>query len=99
MNLIRPDFDAVLAPLRNAETVTEADEWPAAAYLGEIRLRYADGRRGTIYLKQALDNPRDVSSPMRVFMVIGKNRYRACTLKELRTVARPCAERGTPVAR
>jgi hypothetical protein len=98
VNLIRPDFEVMLQPLRDAQPADPKD-WPATAFLGELRVRYKDGRRGTIYLRQARDNPRDPDSPMRVYMVIGPNKYKACSLRELRTFAEACAGRGTPAGR
>lgn len=98
VNLIRPDFDIIFQPLRDAEPV-EASKMPSTSFLGEIRVRYTDGRRGTIYLRQALDDPRNPDSPMRVYMVIGPNRYKACTLRELRTFAQACGDRGTAASR
>ena len=98
VNLIRPDFDVILQPLRNAEPIDNS-AYPATSYLGELRIRYKDGRRGTIYLRQALENPRNPDSPMRVYMVIGTNKYKACTLRELRTFAQACGDRGTPASR
>ncbi len=98
VNLIRPDFDVILQPLRKAEPA-DPKAWPATSFLGEIRVRYKDGRRGTIYLRQALDNPRNPDSPMRVYMVIGPNKYKACSLRELRTFAQACGERGTAASR
>jgi len=98
VKLIRTDFDVILQPLRNADPI-ETSAMPATYYLGELRIRYKDGRRGTIYLRQALDNPRNPDSPMRVYMVIGPNKYKACTLRELRTFARACGDRGTPAGR
>ncbi len=98
VNLIRPDFDVIFQPLRDAQPADPKD-WPATSFLGEIRVRYKDGRRGTIYLRQALDNPRNPDSPMRVYMVIGPSKYKACSLRELRTFAQACAERGTAASR
>jgi len=97
-NLIRPDFDVIFQPLLNAEKI-EHDKWPSAAFLGEIRVRYKDGRLGTIRLYQAPDNPRVEDSPLRVYMRIGSSWYKACSLKELRTYAQACAERGTKAGR
>lgn len=97
-NLIRPDFDVIFQPLLNAEKI-DHDKWPSAAFLGEIRVRYKDGRFGTIRLYQAPDNPRVEDSPMRVYMKIGPSWYRACSVKELRTYAQSCAERGTKAGR
>jgi hypothetical protein len=36
---------------------------------------------------------------MRVYMVIGSNKYKSCSLRELRTFAQACAERGTAAGR
>lgn len=98
VDLTRPDFDLILAPLRNA-TPLEPKDWPASPLLGEIRVRYKDGRRGTIYLYWAYDRPGDDTSPARVYMKVGGNRYRACSLKDLRTVAEAAASRGTKAGR
>jgi len=92
-NLIRPDFDALLGTLRDAQPV-EAKDWPAGAYLGKIEIRYKDGRGGTIMLRWALDKPGVPSSPAWVWMQIGPQRFKACRLKELREVAEMCAARG-----
>lgn len=97
-NLIRPDFDVIFQPLLNAEKI-EHDQWPSAVFLGEIRVRYKDGRLGTIKLYRAPDNQRVEDSPLRVYMKIGANWYKACLLKELRTYAQACAERGTKAGR
>lgn len=96
--LVRPDFDVIFIPLRNADAA-DASVAPATSFLGEIRVRYKDGRRGTIYLRQGPDDRRDENSPMRVYMKIGSNWYRACSLKDFRTFAHSCAERGTRAGR
>lgn len=98
VDLIRPDFDLILAPLRNA-TPLEASQWPACPFLGEIKVRYTDGRKGTVRLYWALDRPGDPDSPARVYMTVGPNKYRACPLKELRTAAEAAASRGTKPGR
>jgi hypothetical protein len=95
--LVRPDFDAFLGSLRGAEKVERKDV-PAVAFLGEVKIRYKDGRRGTIYLKQSDDRPGPHATAM-VWMNINSNWYRAGTLKELRTVAQACADRGQKVVR
>jgi hypothetical protein len=98
VDLTRPDFDLILAPLLNA-TQIDPNAWPAVPLLGEIRVRYKDGRRGTIYLYWAYDRPGDDTSPARVYMKVGSNRFRACSLKDLRTVAEAAASRGTKAGR
>lgn len=97
-NLIRPDFEVIFQPLLNAEPI-EHSQWPASMLLGEIRVRYKDGRPGTIRLYSAPDDPRVENSPLRVYMKVASNWYRACSLKEFRTFAQACAERGTKVGR
>lgn len=93
--LIRPDFDAFLGTLRGAEKV-DRSAVPATAYLGKIEVRYKDGRRGTILLRQSDEGP--VGNPtIRVWLNINSNWYQTVTLKELRTVAEACAARGTKV--
>ena len=57
MNLIRPDFDVILQPLREAEKA-DPKEWPATSFLGEIRVRYKDGRRGTTAERESSDGRR-----------------------------------------
>lgn len=98
VELTRPDFAVMLQPLRDAEPI-ESNEWPASPFLGEIKVRFKDGRPGTIRLYWASERPGDSNSPARVYMKIGSNKYRACSLKELRTFAEACAGRGTPVGR
>jgi hypothetical protein len=95
--LIRPDFDAFLGSLRGAEQVDRKDV-PAVAYLGKIEVRFKDGRRGTILLKQSDDYP-GPHATVQVWMNINSNWYRAGTLKDLRTVAQACADRGQKVPR
>jgi hypothetical protein len=97
-DLFKGDFDAILAPLREAELI-EHNQWPACAMLGEIRVRYKDGRPGTIRLYQTPDDPRREDSPQRVYMKIGSSWYRACLLKQLREVAHTVADRGTKVGK
>jgi hypothetical protein len=46
------DFDKLLEPLRNAERI---DVQPPAAFNGEYKVRFQDGRRGTIRLRWARD--------------------------------------------
>jgi hypothetical protein len=91
--LTRPDFDVFLSALRGAEKV-ERTEVPAVAYLGKVEVRYKDGRRGTVLLKQSDTGPANNPTVM-VWMNINSHWYRGGTLKELRAVAQPCAERGT----
>jgi hypothetical protein len=91
--LDKSDFEPFLAVLANADPVT-ADQWPAKAYLGKLQIRYQDGRSGTVLLYWATEVPGDSTSPARVYMMIGGQRYRACRLKELRTVAEAVASRG-----
>ena len=45
--LASEDIDAILAPLRRAEAVSA---YPPSAHMGEYRVRFKDGRRGTIRL-------------------------------------------------
>lgn len=98
VKLIRPDFEVILQPLLNAQPL-EPSQWPACPFLGEIKVRFKDGRPGTIRLYWAPERAGDPDSPARVYMKVGSNRYRACSLKELRTFAQACAERGTKVGR
>jgi hypothetical protein len=98
VKLSRPDFEVILQPLLNAQPL-EASQWPACPFLGEIKVRFKDGRPGTIRLYWAPERPGDADSPARVYMKVGSNRYRACPLKELRTFAQACADRGTKVGR
>ena len=51
--LANEDFDTVLEPLRRAESVTVI---PPSAHLGEYRIRFKDGRRGTIRLTWLQEN-------------------------------------------
>jgi len=92
--MMRPDFVNVLAPLREA-TEIELMQWPASAYLGKYEVKYKDGRGGTIMLYWATVTHGAQDSPAEVWMKIGPKRYRACSLKELRTVVEECATRGT----
>lgn len=93
--LMRPDFDVFLNALKNAEPV---DRRPPAPYLGKVEIRYKDGRRGTVMLYWAVDGPRP-DAPAHVWLRINSNNFKACTLKELRTVAQACAERGEKAGR
>lgn len=95
--LVRPDFDAFLGSLRGAEKV-DRTQVPAVAFLGKIEVRYKDGRRGTILLKQSDDHPGPDATVL-VWMNINSNWYKAGTLKDLRTVAQACADRGQKVPR
>jgi hypothetical protein len=92
--MTRPDFNNILAPLREA-TPIDPKEWPASAYLGKYEIKYKDGRGGTIMLYWNTEIHGNADSPGVVWMKIGGNRYQACKLKELRTVAEECAKRGT----
>jgi hypothetical protein len=95
--LLRTDFDPFLGSLRGAERV-ERNEVPATAYLGKIEVRYKDGRRGTILLKQADDRPgRDAT--IQVWMNINSSWFKAGSLKDFRTVAQACADRGEKAGR
>lgn len=108
VNLVRPDFEVIFLPLRGA-TLIEHSQWPAAVFLGEIRVRDKEGRPGTIRLYRAADElPKGQKLPddpkldprvQRVYMRIGSSWYRACTLKELRECAHASAERGTKAGR
>ncbi len=91
--LDKRDFEPFLSVLLNSEPLT-LEQWPAKAYLGKLQIRYNDGRGGTVILYWANDQPGIAGSPARVFMMIGGQRYRTCTLKELRTVAEAVAARG-----
>jgi hypothetical protein len=91
--LMRPDFDVFLNTLRGA---TPVDRKPPSPYLGKVEVRYKDGRRGTVMLYWATDDLRP-DAPAVVWTRINSNYYRACSLKELRTVAQACAERGEKV--
>jgi hypothetical protein len=97
--LTRPDFEVFLNTLRNAERVQQK---PPSPYLGKVEVRYKDGRRGTILLYWSEDS-QTPNAPAIVWMRIGTGfrgaDYKACTLKELRTVAQACAERGEKVRR
>ena len=91
--ITRPDFNNILAPLREA-TPIDPQQWPASAYLGKYEIKYKDGRGGTIMLYWNTEVHGNADSPGVVWMKIGSNRYQACKLKELRTVAEECAKRG-----
>jgi len=54
------DFAKLLEPLRNAERI---DVQPPAAFNGEYKVRFQDGRRGTIRLRWARD-AFDYSTPI-----------------------------------
>ena len=92
--IIRPDFNNILAPLREA-TPIDPKQWPASAYLGKYEIKYKDGRGGTIMLYWNTEVHGNQNSPGMVWMKIGSNRFQACKLKALRTVAEECAKRGT----
>ncbi len=92
--ITRPDFNNILAPLREAKKI-DPMQWPASAYLGKYEIKYKDGRGGTIMLYWNTEVHGNADSPGVVWMKIGANRYQACMLKELRTIAEDCAKRGT----
>lgn len=92
-NLTREDFGPMLQPLRNAERLDPAD-WPAAVFTGEIRVRYTDGRGGTVRLYRYPEKVSDPNSPEVVYFKVNSNLYRGGTLKELRTTAEACAGRA-----
>jgi len=92
--ITRPDFNNILAPLREAKEI-DPMQWPASAYLGKYEIKYKDGRGGTIMLYWNTEVHGNADSPGVVWMKIGANRYQACKLKELRTIAEDCAKRGT----
>ena len=85
------DFPALLAALSGAEKVSEI---PASTWLGEYRVRFKDGRRGTIRLYWQRRNPSRIDSPAIVWMKVGSNKYRAGEVLELFKVAGECAPRG-----
>lgn len=89
--LTRPDFDVFLNALRGAEKV---DRKPPSPYLGKVEIRYKDGRRGTVMLYWASEDNRP-DAPAVVWLRINSHYYKGGTLKDLRTVAQACAERGT----
>ena len=94
--LMRPDFDSFLGVLRGADPI---EPMPASAYLGKIEIRYKDGRRGTIYLRWAVLDKSQKDAPAVVLMKINSSKYKAGTLKELRTAAEACAGRGEKMGR
>jgi hypothetical protein len=95
---MRPDFDPLLNALRGAEAV---DQKPPSPYLGKVEIRYKDGRRGTVMLYWSEGDRAD--NPAVVWLRINSGFkplfYRAGTLKDLRTVAQACADRGEKVPR
>lgn len=94
--LMRPDFDVLLGTLRGAEP---AEAKPPSPYLGKVEVRYKDGRRGTIMMYWAVEDDRKRDAPAVVWLRINGRYFKAGTLKELRTVAQACAERGEKVGR
>jgi len=90
VKLAAADFDAALAPLRNA---TKIDAIPASTFLGEYKVRFKDGRRGTIRLRFQPGMADPLNAP--VWFEIGPNKYRASTLMgPLWATAEDCATRG-----
>jgi len=59
IQMAREDFDRLLEPLRHAEKV---EVQPAAPFAGEYKVRFKDGRRGTIRLRWAREAV-DLSPP------------------------------------
>lgn len=86
------DFPKLLKAIGGAEKVNEI---PAAAMLGEYRVRFKDDRRGTIRLYWQKLNPRDPESPAMFWMKIGTSKYKGGDALELFKVAEECAPRGT----
>jgi hypothetical protein len=60
VNMAPPDFDRLLEPLRHAEKI---EVQPPAAFSGEYKVRFKDGRRGTIRLRWARE-AYDYSTPI-----------------------------------
>jgi len=83
------DFDKLLQPLRNAQPI---ESIPASAMLGEYRVRYKDGRRGTIRLRFQPANRAIDAAP--VWMTIGTQKYQIGNLGTLWPLAEECAARG-----
>ena len=86
------DFPKLLAAIGGAEKVNEI---PAATWLGEYRVRFHDGRRGTIKLYWQKQNPSVPDSPAVIWMKIGTSKYKGGEALELFKLAAECAPRGT----
>lgn len=84
------DFPILLAALSRAEKV---DKIPPKTLFGEYRVRFKDSRRGTIRLYWQKANPNQADSAV-IWIVIGRNKYRAGGVLELYKLAGECATRG-----
>ena len=92
VNMNPDDFPKLFKAIAGAEKVNDI---PAATWLGEYRVRFKDGRRGTIQLYWQRQNPNNSSSVPVIWMKIGSAKYRGGEVLDLFKVAAECAPRGT----
>lgn len=93
VNMNPDDFPKLFKAISGAEKVNEI---PAATWLGEYRVRFKDGRRGTIRLYWQRQNPSNSGSVPVIWMKIGSGKYRGGEVLDLFKIATECAPRGTP---
>ena len=91
VNMNPDDFPKLFKAIAGAEKVIEI---PAATWLGEYRVRFKDGRRGTIRLYWQRQNPSNSNSVPVIWMKIGSQKYRGGEVLELFKIAAECAPRG-----